>query len=99
MGRFSNFGIRVHPGSYSGKGKRRIGITPIIRCMQCGFPNDTRSCGWSNQGEGNAPSGDSSEMLQGSGCGFCGSMFWYPSPPPALEDDRLLSDRHIKRKR
>lgn len=70
-----------------------------MRCMQCGFPNDTRTTGYSKNGEGytGEPSVVTDSKTESGGCGFCASLHWLPYKPDALPDDRLLSDGHVKR--
>lgn len=97
-----SFGITVYP-SPSRRSEGQIGVTPLMRCVQCGFPNDTRNTAWSNSGEGigaayavtvdAAPGQDPTYKdtkdrdVQG-GCAACGSLKWRPSKPAALPDDR-----------
>lgn len=96
-------GITVYPSASGNRKEGQIGVTPFMRCIQCGMPNDTRRTGWSAQGEGLsdpvsvtvsvAPGQDSStadtKVRSGvAGCRFCSSMKWRPTKPPILPDDR-----------
>lgn len=96
------FGRRVYPSPTARRGER-MGQTPFRYCIQCGFPNDTRTTAWAqgaNEGDGGLSLNDGSdpaEWTASAGCAFCGSMKWLPSKPTALPDDERLPTRRSRR--
>jgi hypothetical protein len=86
-------GIQVFPSPTGGTRRRlKIGITPYLRCIQCGFANDTRKTTWSKQGEGIDPVTQEVKA----GCKFCGSLFWQEQKPPKIADDRFKANPSVK---
>lgn len=101
--RSPSFGTTIYPSPSGNRREGQIGVTPFMRCIQCGMPNDTRKTAWSNSDEGfgeayavtvdAAPGQDTTYKdtmdrdVQG-GCRFCGSLKWRLSKPKALPDDR-----------
>lgn len=90
------FGKKLHPGPQARRSPRRFGYSPLIRCQQCGWPNDSRTTAWATKGDGysatpassGASTGITVEMKNRAGCANCGSMNWHNGPPPQIEDDR-----------
>lgn len=100
-GRGPSYGQSIYP-SPSAKKEGRIGVTPFMRCVQCGLPNDTRKVSWSETGEGLSEAVDvtvtpvtgqtqaeanTKERNVLSGCRFCGSLKWRETKVKALPDD------------
>ena len=98
------FGKNSFPTSSAHGNMGRIGVTPLLRCQQCGFVNDSRNTAWAKQGDGlvnvpfNGVSGDpTTEQVVRAGCAFCGSLKWRYKKPPKLQDDIRLSDGHTSK--
>lgn len=89
--RVPSFGVSVFPSPTGGPGRaRRIGVTPFVRCMQCGFVNDSRKIAWSRKGEGEEGK---------SGCAFCASLYWASQKPAKIRDDRFKADPTVTKRR
>lgn len=91
-----SYGNSVFPSPTGGAKRRlKIGISPYLRCIQCGFPNDTRKTAWSTNGEGIDPK----TGIVKAGCKFCGSLFWQEQKPPKIADDRFKANPSLKDKK
>lgn len=89
-----SFGRQVYPTPTGGTKRRlSIGVTPLRRCIQCGFVNDTRNTAWSRQGP------DVVIDPPQSGCKNCGSLFWQEQKPPKIADDRFKANPSLKQRR
>lgn len=82
----------LYPAPGASRDGRQVGRTPLRRCIQCGFPNDTRKVAV-GKGDGirqDAISGydDAKDPVVTSGCAFCGSHKWLEGNPKPLADDR-----------
>lgn len=99
--RLPSYGNSTFPTPSARARNGRIGVTPLLRCVQCGFVNDVRSTTWGTQGDGLVPQegGQPGEQRVAAGCAQCGSIFWRKNKPPALPDDEFLSDGHVKKRR
>lgn len=97
--RSPDIGYVVYPSSTAGR-KKRLGVTSLLPCKECGAYNDTRTTAWSNQGDGlvDTPGGDPGEQSVGSGCWLCGSLFWRWNKPEKYPDDRLLPNPDLRRR-
>ena len=95
--KFPDLGADVYP-SDTGNRTERIGETPFRRCRQCGMVNDTRATAFSKNGDGlvDTPGGSPGEQSVGSGCAFCGSLFWQRVKPEKLPDDTFLPNTDLK---
>ena len=94
MAEFPDFGIPIHPSSTAVKTKR-IGVTPLLPCKQCGALNNANKISWSRQGDGLIETIDSNgvnDSESGYGCWFCGSLNWRDSKPSKFPDDRNLAE-------
>lgn len=98
----------LHPSATAGRG-RRIGLTNLYRCKQCGFPVDTSKR--TRKGSESVLDGiqititDSStiDVQAVSGCPQCGTFNWSdraPTVPKKRPDERprfLVRRRYPKR--
>mgnify|MGYP001586066359 CR=1 FL=1 len=88
-----SFGRPVFPSPTGGR-SNQIGLTPLRRCMQCGFPCDVNETAFSRKGEG---MDENQEVV--AGCPQCGSLNWQPSKPSKIKDDERTRNTDIKRRR
>ena len=84
-GKYISFGREVYPGATNGG--ERLGVSPWMRCVVCGLPNDVRKTGWSDQSDAEG------------GCRHCRSMRWLDSAPPKLGDDRFIPAERVRNRR
>lgn len=95
-----NFGEQIYPSPSADRRGRRLGMTPMRKCIQCGAWNDTRKRSWSKKGEG-LGSGDSngSRDVTG-GCMHCGSKHWLHNKPNRKWPDasKIPTREHRKRR-
>ena len=95
------WGSPMYPSSSARNDKSRIGVTPLLRCRQCGAVNNTQATSYSETGDGlvDQEGGEVGEQRVGAGCWFCGSLFWRDTRPPVYPNDERIPDGHIKKRR
>ena len=94
------WGNSFHPsGSASGK-KDRVGITALLKCIQCGAYNNANRTTWSEQGTGitEGMSNGVPDPVNEAGCYHCGATYWRRSKPQHIREDELVHDPEIVRK-
>jgi len=79
--KFPNQGLQIFPSGTADRTGRRLGQTPMRKCVQCGAWNDTRKKAWSDSGEGLGAADSEGSRDVTSGCYHCGSLKWLHSKP------------------